>query len=120
MTPLYDGSSLSRETSSWAIMEFAISNKLSYSATADLLKLIELHCPSENSCIGSLYKLKKPFNRDSECKKFRYCSRCMTELDIKAKGCPQRPCKAARAPIAYFTLLPFDKNLQDLYAGRKL
>ena len=35
MMPLYNGASLSTETSSWAIMQFAISNKLTYSATSE-------------------------------------------------------------------------------------
>ena len=115
--PLYNGASLSAETSSWAIMQFAISNKLTYSAISELLELIKLHCPAPNSCVRSLYKLKKQFNRDSDCQKFHYCSKCMAELDIKAKCCSRRACKAARAPIAYFILLPFDKNLRDLYTG---
>ena len=118
LTSLYNGASLSMGTSSWAIMLFSISNKLTYSAMAELLELIELHCPAPNSCIKSLYNLKKQFSQRSECQKFHYCSRCMTKLDTKAEGCSQRACTAARSPIAYFTLLPLDKNLQDLYTGR--
>ena len=72
MMPLYNGASLSTETSSWAIMQFAISNKLTYSATSELLELIKLHCPAPNSCVRSLYMLKKQFNQqaESECQKF--------------------------------------------------
>ena len=67
--PLYNGASLSlsAETSSWAIMQFAISNKLTYSAISELFELIKLHCPAPHSCVRNLYKLKKQFNQDSEC-----------------------------------------------------
>ena len=100
VTLLCNGASLSMEMSSWAIMQFSISNKLMYSVTAELLELIELHRPAPNSCIKSLYNLNKQFSQGSECQKFHYCSKCMTELDTKAKGCSQTACKAARAPIA--------------------
>ena len=121
MMPLYNGASLSTETSSWAIMQFAISNKLTYSATSELLELIKLHCPAPNSCVRSLYMLKKQFNQqaESECQKFHFCSKCLAELDIKAKCCSQGACKVAWAPIAYYILLPFDKDLQNLYTGRQ-
>ena len=51
MMPLYDGALLSAEASSWAIMQFAISNKLTYSAISELLELVKLHCPAPNTCI---------------------------------------------------------------------
>ena len=87
--PLYNSASLSAETSSWAIMQFAISNKLTYSAISELLELIKLHYPAPNPCVRSLYMLKKQFNQQSECQKFHYSSKCMAELDIKAKCCSQ-------------------------------
>ena len=67
--PLYNGASLSlsAETSSWAIMQFPISNKLTYSAISELLELIKLHCPATKSCVRNLYKLKQQFNQDGEC-----------------------------------------------------
>ena len=39
LTSLYNGASLSMGTSSWAIMLFSISNKLTYSAMAEILEL---------------------------------------------------------------------------------
>ena len=101
--PLYNGASLSAETSSWAIMQFAISNKLTYSAISEPLELIKLHCPASNSCVRSLYMLKKQFNQHSECQTFNYSSKCMAELDIKAKCCSRWACIAARAVCSHLT-----------------
>jgi len=62
--PLYKDAPLSTEASWYATDQYAVANKLSYQATAQLLELIQIHCPSPNSCPKSLYLLKKHLSRD--------------------------------------------------------
>ena len=120
MMPLYNGASLSTQN------QFMGHHAVCHQQQADIQRhfrafRIKLHCPAPNSCVRSLYMLKKQFNQqaESECQKFHFCSKCLAELDIKAKCCSQGACKAAWAPIAYYILLPFDKDLQNLYTGRQ-
>ena len=55
LKPLYPGSVLSVCAAYCLIMQFAIASKLSYTAIENLLKLLQLLCPSSNILPSSFY-----------------------------------------------------------------
>ena len=116
--PLYKDAPLSTEASWYATYRYAVANKLSYQATAQLLELIQIHCPSPNSCPKSLYLLKKHLSRD-HWKVSQYCSLCMDQVPTKQKVCSKRDCKKNGSQLCYFAVLPFEEHLKDMFAGTK-
>uniref|UniRef100_A0A1X7V742 DUF4218 domain-containing protein n=1 Tax=Amphimedon queenslandica TaxID=400682 RepID=A0A1X7V742_AMPQE len=82
---LYDGSSISTSTSWYAMMHFAIANRLTYKAMNDLITLIKAHCPATpNGCPKSFYQFKKYFESLKEHDKFSYpFTRLKDEVTIK-------------------------------------
>ena len=55
--PLYDGSLLNVPQSNVLIYKFAMKHNLSIEGLSDILKLIQLHCPTPNNCVRSAYLL---------------------------------------------------------------
>lgn len=106
---------------SWlSIYQFAISNRLTDSATKQLLELVRIHCPSSSSCPPSLYKLKKQLGcMCNSIKILNFCSICMEEVlnSSSSKQCPKRECRKKKSQLCYFSALPFEKHLQDIFTG---
>ena len=61
--PYHSGSSVSVCGAICAIMHFCTSARLSYTAIAELLKLLEVLCPSPNDLPKTVYQLKKFFRQ---------------------------------------------------------
>ena len=84
--PLYPGAEISYCAAMCAIMQFCTANHLSYAAIAQLLQLLILLCPANNTIPTSIYRLKKFFKRFSsqntittacgECQKLKESCRC--------------------------------------------
>ena len=115
--PLYMNAPLSTEASWYAIYQYAISNKLSYQATTQLLELIRIHCPTPNSCPKSLYLLKKHLSNMENCSISQYCSRCMGEVLTGQKCCSKTYCRKSGSQLCYFAVLPFEEHLKDMFTG---
>ena len=118
--PLYAGAPLSMEASWYAIYQYAVSNKLSYQATTQLLELIRIHCPSPNLCPKSLYLLKKHLSNMKNCTSLQYCSHCMGDVPTCQKYCSKRDCKKSGAQLCYLSILPFEEHIKDLFSGMPL
>ena len=65
--PLYKGALLSVPSSNVLIYKFSMRHNISNEGMSDLLKLIALHCPISNNCVGSVFLLRKYFS-DSKLK----------------------------------------------------
>ena len=61
--PLYPGAAITLCGALCAIMQFCTSNKLSFTAIGELLKLLTLLCPHPNLLPNSFYKFKKFFQQ---------------------------------------------------------
>lgn len=59
--PLYQGADITVCGAYCCIMQFASANKLTYTATSELIKLLHLICPAQNKLPSSFYKLKMFF-----------------------------------------------------------
>jgi hypothetical protein len=78
---VYDGATLTVSASISLILTYAQKHKLTGEAFADLLLVIEAHCPKPNNCISSLKKVYKYFKdvKENIVKHFS-CSRCKRYL----------------------------------------
>jgi hypothetical protein len=61
--PLYIGAKITLCGALYAIMQFCTENKLTYTAIGELLKLLVLLCPPDNSLPKSFYIFKKFFQQ---------------------------------------------------------
>ena len=114
--PLYAGAPLSKGASWLSIYQYAVSNRLTDTAIQQLLELIRVHCPPSNLCPPSLYKLKKQLGQMEGVVNLKYCSICMQEVS-ELKQCPKSICKRKKAQICYFSILPFENHLCDIFSG---
>ena len=113
--PLYPGASISCKESWTSIYKFSVSNKLTDSATQQLLNLIRSHCPEPNSCPQTVYKLKKQVG-PTEGINTQYCSICMNSVPLDQKKC--KNCSNPNSQLCYFTLMPFQEHLQSIFSGK--
>ena len=68
-------------------MQYASANKLTYTAIEELLKLLQILCPSPNSLPTTLYRFKKFFQQyNSGFEQQHVCSKCFAFLD-KGESC---------------------------------
>ena len=74
---IYSESDISLCSANCAIMKFATSNNLTYSAINDLLTLLKFLCPKPNIIPSTIYKLKKFFNDHTiPYTSETYCTKC--------------------------------------------
>ena len=89
---LYDGAPLTVTASSIMIMQYKMCHNLTNQALADLLQLLQLHCPRPNQCIPSLYYFKEKF-KDRLSMKFHYfCSSCLQNVEEFSNNCTNPLC----------------------------
>ena len=109
--PFYVGSSVSLCGAICAVMHFCRSNKLSYTAIADLLKLLEILCPTPNELPKTVYKLKKfikQYNMQYDI--FEYCS----ESFQKVEDCS---CENGCLTTCHMVDSPVEKPLEVIIAS---
>ena len=81
LQPLYSGTTLTAEVSWTAIMNYAVTNKLSYEAIKQLLELLKLHCPRPSLLPDSVHILRTHFtSKEYRNEHKRYCSECLDEM----------------------------------------
>lgn len=111
--PLYNGAEISKRESMLAILSLCIKHHLTQTSVADLIALIELHCPGRELIKNSLYKFQQYFNLDEEdIKKHFYCPSCAKQLNNSNDVCPMCP----GTKNSYFIEMPLVKNLQEMFS----
>lgn len=120
--PLYKGSLLSVPASNVLIYKLAMKHNLSNECLSDLLKLIQLHCPTPNDCVGSVYLLKKYFGIDKLKTKFHFfCGTCYITVDEAADLCPNPDCGAdltSNGVMSSFIELSIEQQLQKILSRK--
>ncbi|CAD6227420.1 GSCOCG00012013001-RA-CDS, partial [Cotesia congregata] len=64
--PLYAGASINATESMLLILTLLVNHNLTMTCIEDIIKVIHLHCPSQDLQKNSLYKFKKFFNLEQE------------------------------------------------------
>lgn len=86
---------------------------MSGSALADILKLIELHCPQLNFCTSGLYRFKKYFSEiQTPIQRLFFCSVRTTKLETKGS---QRVSFQEKTFVSYFLHFPILEQLRRLF-----
>lgn len=120
--PLYEGSLLSVPASNVLIYKLCMKHNLSKECLSDLLKVMELHCPTPNNCVGSVYLLKKYFGDDKLKTKFHYfCGTCYMSVDEAAHLCPNPDCGAdlsSNGAMSSFIELSIEQQLQKILSRK--
>lgn len=113
---MYSGAPISTEASFVSIRDFVVSNKLTDSATQQLLDLIQIHCPSDNTCPRTLHKLKHHHKKSRTLSEdYHFCSACKQEIPPNNKKCTQKGCDGC---VCYFSILQFEEHLKTVFSGK--
>lgn len=94
---------------------YAVKNKLSYQATAQLLDLMRIHLPLPNHYPQSFHVLKKRLSATTSLKVTKFCSICFKEVPQQHKYCTNTHHEASA--VAHFALLPFEDHIRDIFSG---
>lgn len=95
-----------------AILCFFLRFKLTYAALEELFKLIILHCPTPNSCVQSIYRMKKILLRNcSTPTSHFYCKSCQKSLETIESKCD---CGFTEGTTFYLTTSIKDQ-LQEMF-----
>ena len=113
--PLFDNAPISVEESIYTTYFYAVKNKLSYEATAQLLELLRIHFPLPNLYPRSSYLLKKHLATMKKPNITHFCSACLSKIPQDQKHCHNISC--VDAVISHYALLPFENQLAEIYAG---
>lgn len=110
---MYHGAPLSVKESLVMVLALMLNHSLTGSCIADILTVINLHCPRPGLKRLSLYHFRKFFScsRAALQKKY-YCSECMQSLNTPQDICGV--CGRARG-VSYFVQLPILPQLKELY-----
>ncbi|XP_070522164.1 uncharacterized protein [Cardiocondyla obscurior] len=95
------------------ILSLVLKHNLTGTSIADIITVINLHCPNQDLKKNSLYKFKKYFSWSTEkFTKHYYCSVCTTSLITKKSIC--KTCQT-NTRISYFIEMPFLKELELMF-----
>ena len=112
--PLYPGAHITLCGALCAIMHFCTTNKLSYTAIGDLLKLLSILCPFPNLLPGSFYKFKKFFQQfQSIHNQSEICLKCQQSTKVTC-SCEN----VSRETKAHLIHLEIQKPLERILIGR--
>ena len=115
VSALYDGSTLSRESSGILIMQFKTKHNLTLDGLADLLKLIKLHCPTPNQCFSTPYLLRKHFASE-QFKYHHFCSSCLSPYNDLSQ-CPNM-CSPIGEKTCSFLEVSIESQLQTILQSK--
>ena len=119
---LYDGSQISTTTSNILIMTYAKKFNLTQDAFKGLIDLIRVHCPKENNCVSTVYKLKSFFREllsddGFQPKQVKYCSICQTFVSEHKTTCDVPECSGRREPLIIFKYISIASQLRKHLQG---
>ena len=110
--PLYSDATISLCGAVCAIMHFSTSNKMSYTAISQLLKLLQVLLPAPNSLPTTVYKLKRFFKQYKLHYNIRsHCSECLSQID----DCH---CVVMSRKTCHFVDVPIDKPLEVIVTSK--
>ena len=115
---LYDGAPLSTEASYCTLLQYAVTNHLSFHALNQLIELVKIHCPQSNKCVPSEHALKKHFEMlQGSYEVSLFCSFCFDEISKDDKFCKKRRCQRRRSDVCQLVCLPIGIRIKQLCEG---
>ena len=120
--PLYDGSQISTTTSNILLMTYAKKFNLTQDGFKALIDLIRVHCPKENNCVSTVYKLKSFFREllsddGFQTKQVKYCSICQRVVPEHKTACDVPECSGRHEPLISFEHISIKSQLRKLLQG---
>ena len=110
--PIYSDATISLCGAVCAIIHFSTSNKISYTAISQLLKLLQLLIPAPNSLPTTVYQLKRFFKQYKLQYKIRkHCSECLSQID----DCQ---CAVTSRKTCHFVDAPIEKPLEVIVTSK--
>ena len=120
---LYEGSSISTETSHLLINSYMCRHHLTGQAREDLLKLLQIHLPKVNQLPPSLYTFNRKADhcRDITPDYHYYCPECFTLLPSTNDAlCPNTSCNTTinKEPSKHFITVSIAEQLKILLSSK--
>ena len=103
-------------------MTYAKNFNLTQDAFKGLIDLIRVHCPKENNCVSTVYKLKSFFREllsddGFQPKQVKYCSICQTFVSEHKTICDVPECSGRHEPLISFKYISIASQLQKQLQG---
>lgn len=113
---LYRGAPITTASSSILLMKFIMKHRITQEALTDLLKILQLHCPSPNSLPSTVYYFKKQFRDFQYPISYHYfCSKCFAEVSTESEVCNNSYCNSTLTEAhskSSFIEVPIDLQLK--------
>lgn len=110
--PIYNGAPITIAESLMAILTFYLRYTKKDVALEELLNLIILHCPPRNSCVRSMYRMKKILLKDCASPSYHYyCEACHKSLANIDSACD---CLHA-GKVKFYLTTPIKAQLQVMF-----
>ena len=109
--PLHQGSTITLCTAILALMDFCLSNRLSYTAIDGLLKLLQLLCVTPNKLPRSVYLLKQLFRKfkGTDYNNRKFCTNCNADADN---------CSCEMPMFGNLLAIPIEKPLEAIVKSK--
>ena len=100
------------QSSSVLLMKFIMKHRITQEALSDLLKVLQLHCPTPNNFPSTVYHFKKQFKDFQHPINYHYfCSKCLAEVSTESEVCDT--CKSSLIEVdAKSSFIEVPINLQ--------
>lgn len=114
--PIYHNAHITESESMLMILSLMLRHNLNMTAIADIIDVIQLHCPQMDLKKNNLYKFKKFFkiDEDYDTKKHFYCPACKRKLENNHAICATCPEKKP----SYFVQLPVIDQMREMFGRR--
>ena len=119
---LFSNSRLSLGSFMVLMITFILKYSLTGEALGDLLKILDLMCPSENRLMKSILSFKKWFHHIKRPLKIhKYCTLCniiVTEEDLVRNYCPNKLCGKVLddSSLSHFIEIPIIEQIKSFFA----
>lgn len=103
-------------------MTYAKKFNLTQDAFKALIELIRVHCPKENKCVSSVFKLKSFFrevlsDEGFKPQHFQYCKVCQRLVPEHQNRCNVEGCAGQRETLISFDYIPIENQVRKLFQG---
>ena len=110
--PIYPGATITLCAALCAIMQFATSNRLSYTAIGQLLQLLQLVCPNNNNLPTSFYHFRSFFKKfASQHQQTKVCGEC----ELPSQQCQ---CTEENKKLGHLVSLSILKPLRTILSSK--
>lgn len=120
---LYEGAQITCNESLLLTMAFSLRHKISMTAVADLIELLRIHCPEENSLVSNIAQFQQHFRKLKHPIKQHFCCpnvnfQVYVSSVTPPKGDTCKVCGEHLSSSAFFIEVPVEEQLSTVLSSK--